>query len=172
MMRKVNVLNSIVSISYYVLVIVFFLESFSIFKAVSIVDKDKLKTVKIIGESFDLSRANSTIIIITGCIALCVFLVLLIAVYYLKKSMKDLVNGVYFSEKVIKSFRSLGVLLVVMSIIEFIAILVLEILINSELLIKLDSSNLFYFVLGLFFMFLSEIFQKGRTMKEENDLTI
>jgi hypothetical protein len=171
-MRKISVLSSIVSITYYVLILVFFIESLSIFKAVNITEKSKLKNVKIISEPFDLSTANSEIIIITGCVAMCVFLVLLIAVYHLKKSMKDLVHGAYFSKTVIKSFKNLGVLLVVMSIIELVAVLVLGILINSELLIRLDSSNLFYFVLGLFFMFLSEVFQKGRTMKEENDLTI
>lgn len=82
------------------------------------------------------------------------------------KILNELSKDNFFTETAVNSFRVLGFGLLFFGIIH----LAIDLLTSS---LKFDLTPPFLFILtGLIFIFLKEIFAKGKKMQEENDLTI
>lgn len=84
-------------------------------------------------------------------------------------------KGNYFDAEVISRFTKTAKLFLIASIggiiLQFISPLVLE----SRISLSINISTiaiLFLVIIGLFFKFLAQIFNKARVLQDENDLTI
>jgi hypothetical protein len=94
------------------------------------------------------------------------------AIYLIKQSINDLSSGNYFTSQVISNFKGVGFLFLSCGIGEIIMKFILGLLFNSKMNIKFDTSIVLFIIMGLFFLFLSEVFKEAKQNKEENDLTI
>ena len=73
---------------------------------------------------------------------------------------------------VITNFKKIGILFLICGFGELIGKMVSSLLLLSKFHLKLDSSVVLFIVIGLFFMFLREVFKEAKTTKQENELTI
>lgn len=90
-----------------------------------------------------------------------------------RKLMDSLISGPLFTKLQVASFKLIGQILILLTIVDAIANFLFELIFNNHLKIKFEFFN-FWFVIsiGLFMIFLSTIFNKAKSYKEENDLTI
>ena len=99
----------------------------------------------------------------------------LASIYYLRKAVKEMVEGQIFNVAVSEHLRRSGKILVSLSILSII-LFFLKRLSENQISIgfegSLSNSNLFMIIIGLFFMLTSEVINKGIQIKSENDLTI
>jgi hypothetical protein len=127
---------------------------------------------KVLGINVDFSQLSySKIMIVIGVIT-ALYFVYIKAIYLLKNSLDDLSSGNYFSLLVINNFNKIGKLFLISCVVEFVGRIVLRVLLEKKIGIELDSSVFLFLIMGLFFLFLSEVFAKARGFKQENDLTI
>lgn len=111
-------------------------------------------------------------------VSFCVFVLMYIffrGVHHLLKSMISLEKGNYFNEEVIFRFTKTAKLFLIASIggiiLQFISPLILE----SKISLSINTDivfTLFLMIIGLFFKFLSQVFDKARILQKENELTI
>ncbi len=120
----------------------------------------------------DYSSMSNLNIVITIVVAIVLYFFFFQSIYYLKSSINDLESGNYFSLLVIKNFKKTGILFLILSISEFFGKIIFSLLLNSEIKLEFDSSIFVFFIMGLFLMFLSEVFNKARNIQQENELTI
>lgn len=167
-MPTIAILKKIISVYFYVLCsgfvfwIIFFPISFA---------TNKLEILNILKE-YDLSTMNFTeftIFMISGSV---VFFIYLSAIYFLKKSLVDLSNKNYFSKKVIDSFHKSGKLILIATFCGSLFDFFVTLFISNKAVFKIEDSLFVSIIMGLFLLFLSEVFEKARQTQEENDLTI
>lgn len=108
------------------------------------------------------------IYIVTGLI----FFQFLKALYLFNNSLKDLSTGKYFSELVIDNFKKMGAAFLICGVSFWLFEVILRFTLINDLRIGVHDGFLLLSILGLFFLFLSEVFAKARITKQENDLTI
>ncbi|KQT15311.1 hypothetical protein ASG31_15400 [Chryseobacterium sp. Leaf404] len=95
-----------------------------------------------------------------GLASLCFILIIIF------KILNELSKDNFFTENALNSFKILGFGLIVFGSIH----LAIDLLTSSQ---RFDLTPPFLFIItGLIFIFLKEIFAKGRKIQEENDLTI
>ena len=87
--------------------------------------------------------------------------------------MKNLLAGSLFTRFQIASFKLIGQLILLITIIDATTIFIFEAIFNGRLKISFDLFD-FWFVIGigLFLIFLSGIFNKAKILKEENELSV
>lgn len=90
----------------------------------------------------------------------------------LKKCLPDLSNGNYFSDLVIRNFKIIGKLFLICGIGAWLSKIVLRLAFMSDVRIGIDNILVLLTIMGLFFMFLSEVFAKAKKTEQENELTI
>ena len=90
-----------------------------------------------------------------------------------KNLMKNLLAGSLFTRFQIASFKLIGQLILLITIIDATTIFIFEAIFNGRLKISFDLFD-FWFVIGigLFLIFLSGIFNKAKILKEENELSV
>ena len=81
-------------------------------------------------------------------------------------------TGNYFSKTVIYNFKKIGKLFLICGVGEVVAKIIIGLFIDSKIGLEADSSFFLFLIMGLLFMFLSEVFLKARGLQEVNDLTI
>lgn len=93
--------------------------------------------------------------------------------YLFKNLMQSLISGPLFTKLQITSFNLIGQLIIFLTIIDSIFLFTAKAIFFSRLQINFDLFD-FWFVIaiGLFLIFLSNIFEKARVYKEENELTV
>ncbi len=94
------------------------------------------------------------------------------AIYFLKNSLTDLSTGNYFSELVINNFKKVGNSFLICGIGFWAFKIVVRIALMSDIKIGIDHALVLLTIIGLFFLFLSEVFAKARKTEQENKLTI
>lgn len=95
-----------------------------------------------------------------GLASLCFILIIVF------KILNELSKDNFFTENAVKNFKILGFGLIIFGSIHF----AIDLLTSSQ---RFDFTPPFLFIItGLIFIFLKEIFAKGRKIQEENDLTI
>ncbi len=171
-MNTIKILKNIITVGYYWLLLNFILEAKSVIDVVFFNKNKNSSNAKIIGEPFDMSEAGNLKILIIGIIALSLFVIILRAVFLLKGSISDLSSGHYFSDKIIKNFKAVGIYLIICGVGEIIGLMAINMILLSKLSLSIDDSVILFIIIGLFFMFLSEVFNKARNIQQENNLTI
>lgn len=117
---------------------------------------------------FDLSLFKCcTIILLLGILVFIYFK----AVQGIKKTLKDLSEGNYFSSNVINNFKKAGQYFLICGIIEMLSKVIFSFLLGY-IKVSIDWSIAMFIIIGLFLRFLSEVFDKAKQLKTENDLTI
>ncbi len=102
---------------------------------------------------------------------------LVYTIYILRKLIRNFFKGKLFTRYQIASLNLIGQLIIIITLgqglIDFIATIFLEAKLRLGLEIDLSFTS-FWFILaiGLFFIYLSKIFDNARIMKEENELTV
>ena len=95
-----------------------------------------------------------------GLVSLCFILIIVL------KIIIELSKDDFFTNKAVENFKILGFGLIFFGIVH----LTIDLLTSSQ---RFDLTPPFFFIItGFIFIFLKEIFSKGKKMQEENDLTI
>lgn len=167
-MKTILLLKKLINFYYYLLLLVLLL---IVVTLPVLFATDKIKSIIII-KGFDLSNLSTlqfALILISSTV---IYLLYICAIYFLKESLEDLSNENYFSKKVIKNFNTSGKLILISGVCYTVFNFLTTLILMNELKFSLDNSFLLCTLTGLFLMFLSEVFEKGRKTKQENDLTI
>ena len=97
------------------------------------------------------------------------------SIYLLRKTVVLFIKGDVFNEQVINNFRSIGLCVISSTLLFVIPSFIYNAIHSGEVGLSFElgfDSPLLVISLGLFFMVLSEVFQKAKNLKEENDLTL
>ncbi|WP_299902528.1 DUF2975 domain-containing protein [uncultured Aquimarina sp.] len=123
-------------------------------------------------ESDTLYSSNSIKVVIIQLLYLGMLFIFFKSIELLTKSLSDLSEGNHFSPAVIKNFKNSGKLFIMISIIEISAKIFTNLFLENKLIFEIDTSIILFPIIGLFFLYLHEVFSKARTLQNENDLTI
>ena len=96
-------------------------------------------------------------------------------VYHLRATIPLLHTGDLFAEKVSEHFSKAGKLFSIVGVLGILCKFILPLISNSKMEIALDIATIgfvFLIIIGLFFLFFGEVFQKAKTIQDENKLTI
>lgn len=167
-MKTIPLLKKLINFYYYLLlsVLLLFVAILPVLFAT-----DKIKSINIV-EGFDLSNLSTLQFALLLISSTVIYLLYICAIYFLKESLDDLSNENYFSKKVIKNFNTSGKLILLSGVCYAIFNFLIALIFMNEIKLGIDNSFLVCTLIGLFLMFLSEVFEKGRKTKQENDLTI
>ena len=123
-----------------------------------------------------LSRSQTTAVIFYA-VQLSFNALFLYAVYVIKKLIGNLEKGSLYSRFQIASLNLIGYLIVLVTCLDAFLDFMINIIFNYEIGIKLSFNSgfgSFWFVIstGLFFIFLSKVFENARRLREESELTV
>ncbi len=99
-------------------------------------------------------------------------LLILYSLYLFRKILHSFQRTKIFDLEVIKNFNTIGILLLISSILSGIPAFIIKLLKKEAGFEMGINPFVMLFCLGLFFMVLSEVFMIAKTQKEENELTI
>ncbi|WP_397363943.1 DUF2975 domain-containing protein [Olleya sp. R77988] len=170
-MKAIKILKTIINIYYYLLIVGLLVKAIRVFNDI-INGQIKHSKPKFLDENLDFANLSNTKIIVIIIIGVVLYCLLYLAVESIKNSLTDLEAGNYFSDLVINNFKKAGIILVFLSAAEFLGKISLWLYIKVKPKFEFDASITAFLLMGLFLMFLSEVFKKGKEVKEENDLTI
>ncbi|MCH7525408.1 MAG: DUF2975 domain-containing protein [Bacteroidetes bacterium] len=106
-------------------------------------------------------------------IVLLSYLLLIYSLFLFRKILRYFLDLKIFSDYVIKTFKKIGVLLVVSGLTTLIISFISRLYFEQKISIEIGmNEHIMILSLGLFFMVLSEAFKIAKTAKQENDLTI
>lgn len=118
------------------------------------------------------------------------FVLFIVAIFYLRKCISSFLNSDFYSEKVTTNLKKAGNIFIFIGvstiIIQLFAILYFQNLAENMIQMKttflitlsnilaatIDLKSVISIIIGLFFLLFSKIFENGRVLKQENDLTI
>ncbi|WP_345166421.1 DUF2975 domain-containing protein [Algibacter aquimarinus] len=166
-MKTLKTLKKLIKFYYY-----FLLTGFIIFIILPILFTNGMVKSFNLVEGYDFNRLELFEFSLIILVLVCIYYLFVRAIYLLKSTLKDLSEGNYFSELVITNFKTIGKLILACGISFSLYRFILRLLLLSEIKPGIDNGLIVSIILGLFFMFLSEVFAKARKTKEENDLTI
>ena len=167
-MKTISILKKLINIYYFLLLIgVFFITAIVPILFAS----DKIESFNII-EGYDISTFTILEFTVFLIITTIIYIIFVAAIYFIKTSLDDLTDENYFSEKVITNFNKSGKLILISGIASTVFEFFLRIILSNKLEFSLDFDLILMIIIGLFLLFLSEVFEKGRRTKQENDLTI
>lgn len=169
-MKTISILKKFINVYYYLMLISVAASVFGI--ATFFLTRNSKMNPKILGIYVDFRNLSSPKIIITLCVIILLYSIYIKAISLLKNSLDDLSTGNYFSTLVVRNFNKIGKLFLISSAVEFLGKIVLQVLLEQKIGMELNSSVFLFLIMGLFFLFLSEVFGKAQLLKEENDLTI
>ncbi|TDQ21994.1 DUF2975 domain-containing protein [Tenacibaculum caenipelagi] len=169
-MKTISILKKLINIYYYLILISLVGTVFGI--GVFFLTRNKEMNPKILGTYVDFNKLTYPKIIIVLIIIIVLYYVYIKAINLLRNSLGDLSSGNYFSELIINNFNKIGKLFLFSSVIELVGKIIFGFLLEAKFKFELDSSMFLFLIMGLFFLFLSEVFAKAKRIEEENDLTI
>lgn len=98
------------------------------------------------------------------------------SIYYLRRASLKIIKNHMFSEDVVQALKRTGQLIISYSILMIISQKIIEVLYKGSMSFGVDfegfGSSLFLFILGLFFVLISNAFEAAGILKSENELTI
>ncbi|SFG05780.1 Protein of unknown function [Salegentibacter agarivorans] len=169
-MKSSEWLKNIFSVAYYLMIIGWILLFGFLLYAIFISPGDILEILHD-AEEFKIKSKNALYSSLTyELLSSAVWIYIL---YLFKNLMKELISGPLFTKLQIASFKLIGQLIILITIVDAISIFVFKVIFNGRLELNFDLFD-FWFVIGigLFLIFLSQIFNQARVMKEENELTV
>jgi hypothetical protein len=167
-MRKLYILKTIVDfiwiMSWFALPLILILSVVMLFSS------EPLDIpIQINGSTMDLSNAYDKYILPVGILYLCV---LLYALFFFRKLLNNFRKRLIFENENAELLNKIGNLIIISSIIYVLFDLIIHYL-SSKITITIGYGPFLYLLgLGLFFKVLAEVFKIGKTMKDENELTI
>ncbi len=167
-MKAINILKRLINIYYYLLVLVIIVGILTI----PLLILKKKYIVKFLGEEVDLNTLSSLNMVIVLILVATLWFLYFKAIKLLKHSVHELSEGHYFSKLAIGNFKTIGILFLICGLGEIFAKIILNLILKNSFRLGIDSSVVTFLIMGLFFMFLSEVFLKGSQLEEENELTI
>jgi hypothetical protein len=96
-------------------------------------------------------------------------------VHHLRATMPLLSTGDLFTEKVSEHFSKAGKLFSIVGVLGILCQFIFPLITSSKMKVTLDFTTIgciFLIIIGLFFLFFGEVFQKAKAIQEENNLTI
>ncbi len=171
-MKPPILLKTILDICLYFLVIGLTVSVF--FFVIQLVTGENFSPVNINGTEIITFDTPSTILISVKMIIAGLFIC---TIYILRKLVRNFFKGRLFTPFQIASLKIIGQLIILITILQGIVNFITPIIIEGEgtVGIKIDFSfGSFWFILaiGLFFTFLSKVFENAKNLKEENELTV
>jgi hypothetical protein len=167
-MKTISILKKLIKFYYYFLVLAF--------GALAIVvpiqyRNGKPNNLSLVGDYnlYDLSFWKFSIILLVFLALLSLYIR---AVFLLKKCLNDLSNSNYFSILVTTSFKKAGKFFIISGICFSVFKFVLGLILTNNIKLVADNTLILPLIMGLFLMFLSEVFVKAKKTEEENNLTI
>lgn len=134
--------------------------------------KEKLEYEFLVYEIQEFTPATVSLIVFQFVLG---FLFLYL-VFLFRNLIRKFYNQELFSEPQIKTLNCIGELIISLSIGKSLLHFLSEAVLDQRASVRFDISfyDSFWFMLaiGLFFIFLSKIFENARLLKEENDLTV
>lgn len=169
-MKSISILKKLINIYFYLLV--FGVIATVIYTPFRLIN-GKIDNIHIrFFSDYDISQLRNGMFLTVLMMSLLLYYFFIRAVFLLKNSLKDLSEGHYFSDLIIKNFKKIGRLSILcgfgFSAYQFI----LRFIFDSEMRLVPSNTFMISIIIGLFFLFLSEVFAKAKLTKEENDLTI
>ncbi|MFH6767550.1 DUF2975 domain-containing protein [Gaetbulibacter aquiaggeris] len=168
-MKTINILKKLITIYYYLMIIGFV---GAIISLPLLLFTNQSYEITFLGSKVDLGVLPLHKSLITLILVGTLYYLFFRAVRLIKLSLKDLSEGNYFSILVILSFKKIGTLFLICGFGSAIVKLVLGFLLANILKVGVDTSWVIFIIMGLFFLFLSEVFSKAGELRRENDLTI
>ncbi len=169
-MKTIKLLKTLIDIYYYLFLIAI---TFSIITLPILLFTD---------QSYEISMADSQTFDLGGLSLMKTFIVffsivLMILVFFytirlVKRTVDVMYRGKYFSSLVIKNFKKIGQLFIVCAIGSSFLKFILKAVTLNIFSFKISSTFLLFLIMGLFMMFLSEVFGIAKRHKNENELTI
>ena len=169
-MKTISILKNLINVYYYMVLLVFITSVFTFLG--SFFTQNTEMVSEVLEMSIDLNQINFHERMIVLGVILVVYFMYTRAVFLLKSSLGDLASGNYFSGLVINNFNKVGKLFLISCLIEFTGIFVLRFVMKKKIGIESESSVFLFLIMGLFFLFLSQVFARTGSIKQENELTI
>jgi len=168
-MKSLSILKTLINIYYYLMLIAF---SIGLITAPILLLTQKKYDVSFLGNTIDLTgiaiwKSIIALILIGGILFL-----YFKSIQLIKNSVNHISKGAYFTEYLAGNFKKIGKLFIMIGIGATVAKMVITLLLESQIGFSLDSTLFVFIILGLFFLFLSEAFEKASQLKKENELTI
>lgn len=168
-MKTIKLLKRLIDIYYYLLIIVMIAGLVTVPLFLS----GEKYNVRFLDENIDLNALTMVKSILIIMLIVVLWLFYFKAIRALRFTVLELSKGRYFSRLVVYNFKRVGRLFLICGIGEIIAKAVLFFILSTGTYrIGIDTSVLVFIIMGLFFLFLSEIFAKGKQLQDENNLTI
>ncbi|WP_109302250.1 DUF2975 domain-containing protein [Aquimarina sp. AU474] len=167
-MKPITILKKLITIFYYLIGLGIFTGVFTLL--LDIFNQKEVAPSLLKGET--LYSLSSIKVIIAEVLVLLLSFAFFKAISFLKHSLNDLSEGNPFTDTVIRNFKNVGILFVICGFGELLGKFTVTFLIHSNFAIEFDSSIVLFPVIGLFFMYLSEVFSKARDIQSENELTV
>lgn len=167
-MRKLYILKTILDF-IWIMSLLFF--PIILFLTILFVSTNEIIDVpiKITSVSIDLTSPLGKIALVVGNIY---FIILLVALFYFRKLMNNFRKRLIFEESNQFLFDKIGTLVIISSIVYLLTDFIASSSVNKVEINFGYGPFLYLLGLGLFFKVLSEVFKIGKSMKEENELTI
>lgn len=167
-MKPATILKKLITIYYYLMGIGLFASSFAL--CINIFKQKQVAPKLLKGDT--LYPIDSIKVIIAEISSLFLAFLFFYTILLLRNSFDLLSKKNQFSKKVIINFKKIGVLFIICGFGELFGKLIFSSLLKNNFDINFDHSVILLPVMGLFFMYLSEIFSNAREIQTENDLTV
>jgi hypothetical protein len=168
-MRSINILKKLISLYYYVMIIGFV---GAIISLPLLLFTNNSYEISFLGNKVDLGLLPLYKSLITLLLVGTLYYLFFRSIRLIKLSLTDLSEGNYFSPLVISNFKQIGILFLVCGFGSAFVKVVLGFLLSNMFKVGIDSSWVIFIIMGLFFLFLSQVFAKAQNLQEENDLTV
>ena len=172
-MKPPILLKTILDIAFYLLIAGIF---FSIFFVVLIMLNSETFFIPINIDGAEITEYTPSTIFLM-LISMSFFVLFIFLVYYLRKLVRNFLKQDIFSKGQVKYLNRIGNLIIGISVGKVVIDLLKNLFLENEISFGIEiggdfGSFWFTLALGLFFIFLSQVFEKARLLKEDNDLTV
>ena len=163
-MKPIIILKKLINLYFYLLGIGLFQWFVALFVGKQVI-------LPFIGES-GFYTSTDIEVIIAKILGFALSLIFLYSIALLQQSTKYLSQENHFTNQIITNFKMIGVLFIVLAFSKFICKIIFTIFFDSEIHFILDTSIILLPVIGLFFLYLSQVFSETKAIQSENELTI
>ena len=170
-MKSILIIKKAINIFYYLFIMAFAVEAIKFMYYLFLGNFDKLKPL-FIDDAINYTDTSGILTVVSNIIGLGLIYLFVLIAENLRLSTFELEQQNYFNDVVINSFKKAGSLLLIFAAIKFVSKFIFPVLLNTSFKLSSGHFPIFYVLIGLFFVFLSEVFKKAKTATQENDLTI
>ncbi len=168
-MKSLSILKTLIHIYYYSMLIAFGL---GLIITPILLFTRKKHEISFLGDTIILTGVTTWKSIVILALIGSIFFVYFRSIQLIKKSVDHISTGTYFTAHIADNFKRIGNLFMVVGIGTTLVKTIIPLILKHKIGIRLDTSLFIFIILGLFFLFLSEAFEKANQLNEENKLTI